>query len=66
VTKTLIILQLLAGDPIHAVVDPKVCLTIRESFNAGHQIEIFDDQGDTAKISGIECAEVQCVEPGCI
>jgi hypothetical protein len=64
--KTLLILHLMAGDPIHVLVEPKICLVLEESFAAGHLVEIFEDDGANAKIERIECAEVQCVGEGCV
>jgi hypothetical protein len=64
--KTLLILKLLVGDPLYILVEPNVCLVLEESFASGHTVEIFDDIGDSAKIEGIECQEVQCLEPGCV
>jgi hypothetical protein len=64
--KTLLILHLLAGDPIHVLVEPKICMVLEESFAAGHMVEIFDDEGAKEQISGVECAEVQCVGEGCV
>jgi hypothetical protein len=64
--KTLLILRLIAGDPIHIMVEPNVCLVLKESFAAGHTVEIFDNLGAKEQIIGAECAEVQCVGDGCI
>jgi hypothetical protein len=64
--KTLLILRLIAGDPIHVLVEPKICMVLEESFAAGHQVEIFDDAGAKEQISGVECAEVQCLGEGCV
>jgi hypothetical protein len=64
--KTLLILHLLAGDPIHIMVEPKICMVLEESFAAGHEVEIFDDAGAKEQIISAECAEVQCVGEGCV
>jgi hypothetical protein len=64
--KTLLILKLLAGDPIHILVEPKICMVLEESFAAGHDVEIFDDAGAKEQIIGAECAEVQCLGEGCV
>jgi hypothetical protein len=64
--KTLLILHLIAGDPIHILVEPKICMVLEESFKAGHQVEIFDDEGAKEQIIGAECAEVECEGPGCV
>jgi hypothetical protein len=64
--RTLLILRLIAGDPIHIMVEPNVCTVLEESFAAGHQVELFDDLGAKEQIIGAECAEVQCVGEGCI
>jgi hypothetical protein len=64
--KTLLILKLIAGDPIHIMVEPNVCVVLEESFAAGHEVELFDDAGAKEQIISAECAEVQCVGEGCI
>jgi hypothetical protein len=64
--KTLLILRLIAGDPIHIMVEPHVCMVLEESFAAGHQVEIFDDAGAKEQIIAAECAEVQCLGDGCV
>jgi hypothetical protein len=64
--KTLLILRLIAGEPLHIMVEPNVCLVLEESFKAGHQVEIFDDLGAKEQIIGAECAEVQCLGDGCV
>jgi hypothetical protein len=64
--KTLLILRLIAGDPIHIIVEPQICTVLEESFAAGHTVEIFDDQGAKEQIIGAECAEVQCIGENCI
>jgi hypothetical protein len=64
--KTLLILHLIAGDPIHILVEPNICIVLEESFAAGHQVEIFDDAGAKEQIIGAECAEVQCEGEGCV
>jgi hypothetical protein len=56
--KTLLILHLLAGDPITAIVDERVCLVAVESFNAGHELEIFDKDGEQPQITDVECQPV--------
>jgi hypothetical protein len=64
--KTLLILHLLVGDPIHILVEPKICMVLEESFAAGHEVEIFDDAGAKEQIVSAECAEVQCLGDGCV
>jgi hypothetical protein len=64
--KTLLILKLIAGDPIHIMVEPNVCLVLEESFAAGHMVEIFDDLGAKEQIIGAECHAVQCEGDGCV
>jgi hypothetical protein len=64
--KTLLILRLIAGDPIHIMVEPHVCLVLEQSFAAGHMVEIFDDAGAKEQIIAAECQEVQCVGEGCV
>jgi hypothetical protein len=64
--KTLLILHLLVGEPIHILVEPKICMVLEESFAAGHQVEIFDDAGAKEQIISAECAEVQCLGEGCV
>jgi hypothetical protein len=64
--KTLLILRLIAGEPIHILVEPNVCLVLEESFAAGHSVEIFDDLGAKEQIIGAECAQVECVGTGCV
>jgi hypothetical protein len=64
--KTLLILRLIAGDPIHIMVEPHVCLVLEESFAAGHQVELFDDAGAKEQIIGAECHAVQCEGENCI
>jgi hypothetical protein len=53
--KALLVLHLLIGDPITAIVDERVCLVAVESFRAGHELEIFDEDGNAPQISDIEC-----------
>jgi hypothetical protein len=64
--KTLLILRLIAGEPIHIMVEPNVCLVLEESFAAGHMVEIFDDLGAKEQIIGAECHAVQCEGDGCV
>jgi hypothetical protein len=64
--KTLLILRLIAGEPIHILVEPNICLVLEESFAAGHQVEIFDNAGAKEQIIGAECAQVECVGDGCV
>jgi hypothetical protein len=64
--KALLILRLIAGDPIHIMVEPNVCIVLKESFAAGHTVEIFDDLGAKEQIIGAECHAVQCEGEGCI
>jgi hypothetical protein len=64
--RTLLILRLIAGDPIHIMVEPNVCVVLEESFAAGHMVEIFDDAGAKEQIIAAECQEVQCMGEGCI
>jgi hypothetical protein len=64
--KTLLILRLIAGEPIHIMVEPNVCLVLEESFKAGHSVEIFDNAGAKEQIVGAECAQVECLGDGCV